>query len=311
MHALHILIPCFDDWEALLQLRARISHVLMKAGLHASITVVDDGSVNAAPNALMDGPEPLRLISLNRNMGHQKAIAVGLCDIYANQPEGPVLVLDADGEDNPEALPELLRTLENGGVEAAVAQRARRSEGFVFRLGYWFYQKLFRLLTGKQMDFGNFSLLSWRMVERLVHMHELWLSFPVALYKSRLPFARVPTARDKRLAGQSTMRHLGLVYHGMRMISVYASTVLVRTMSATFALSGLLALALGVILWRKFALGLTHPAWVIELFAMLIIIATVVMVQLVATTLVMSFVAERHGDIPLKGYAQHIAAIDE
>ena len=115
-------------------------------------------------------PTSLRLASvgevlyLARNMGHQRAIAVGLTYISMTFEPAAVVVMDSDGEDRAESIADLLAELKTGAVDAVVALRGRRWEFLGFRAFYTFYRFIFQMLTGRTIRFGNFTALSapWR-----------------------------------------------------------------------------------------------------------------------------------------------------
>ena len=76
------------------------------------------------------------------------------------QDADAVLVMDGDGEDPPEAIPALLAQAGDRKDFCIVAQRRKRTEKISFKLSYMVYKTVFRLVTGKQISFGNFSLTS-------------------------------------------------------------------------------------------------------------------------------------------------------
>src|SRR5436190_19681145 len=96
-----IVIPVFNDWESLRLLIARLDDSLSTASMRASLLVVDDGSTKA-PEALVSHSikaiDEVRLLTLRRNVGHQRAIAIGLAYAHENLACDEVVVMDADGE---------------------------------------------------------------------------------------------------------------------------------------------------------------------------------------------------------------------
>jgi len=110
-----ILMPVFNDWESVEQLMSRLGAVLDEASLRASVLLVDDGSAQPPPEGLGThvscGIVDLSIVRLRRNLGHQRAIAIGLGVAYDDYPPLPVVIMDADGEDRPEDVPRLYRAL--------------------------------------------------------------------------------------------------------------------------------------------------------------------------------------------------------
>src|SRR5262245_6175531 len=233
-----ILIPIFNDWAAAARLLAELDRVLHAAGRDARVLLVDDGS-SEPPAAELGPPAPSRLreieiLQLRRNVGHQRAIALGLSHAEASIPCDAVVVMDGDGEDRPEDVPRLLDELEkNGGGALVFAERLRRSEGPLFVTMYALYRWLHRLLTGERVRFGNFSAIPQRLLTRLVAMSDLWNHYAAAVIKSRIPYATIVTTRGVRYAGVTRMNYVALVTHGLSAMSVFGERIGVRLLAAT------------------------------------------------------------------------------
>lgn len=246
-----VLIPVYEDWVAAAALLVRLDAALARDGWRADVLVVDDCSV-ARPGAAVAPPAPaalerVRVLRLRRNLGHQRAIAVGLAFFEQEDPrsELPVLVMDGDGEDDPaDALALLARFVAEGCSRVVFAGRARRSEGPGFRIGYQLFKAAHVLLTGHRVRVGNFSVLPAASLHQLVVAPELWNHYAASVYKLRLPSAVVPVARSARLAGSSAMSWTGLVVHGLSAISVFAEVVGVRLLLVTAALVALTCVTL-------------------------------------------------------------------
>src|SRR5215475_9871414 len=114
--SLTILIPSFNDWDALRLLLPRIDKALEGAGRTASILVVDDASTDALPehwpSQIYSPIAPVEILHLRCNLGHQRAIALGLYHIHEFSESNAVIVMDGDGEDRAEDLPLLLKAFE-------------------------------------------------------------------------------------------------------------------------------------------------------------------------------------------------------
>lgn len=227
-HNLVIVTPVYEDDEASSQLFRELAAEL---GRQVFVVAVDDGSVKqpvgvaCISEAGLDGV----LIKLKRNVGHQRAIAIGLshvADCLGNAHR--IVVMDADGEDAPGSVSRLLKTLESDEVDVAVAQRKKRAESLWFRTLYLAYKGIFQLLTGRKMDFGNFMALKAPAVRRLVAMQELWVHVAACVLTSKLRVAACPLDRGMRYAGRSKMGLSGLVLHGFKGLMVFAEDVLVR-----------------------------------------------------------------------------------
>ena len=262
---LAIVIPSHNDWHCLRLLIPRINGVLSGHGLTAALVIVDDASAESAPSDLaadLSAISSCQVVRLRINLGHQRAIAVGLCFAHRNLSFERLLVMDADGEDRPEDILTLLRRSESNPAPRIIfAERAFRPAGVIFQTGYKFYRLMFRMLTGENIRFGNFSLIPISLLHRVIASPDLWNHYAVGLLKSRLPIDRIPCDRGKRLSGSSKMSLTSLVIHGLSAMSVYNDLIGAR---AFLAFAGLSAGCLGLGLLAvvvKFLTALAIPGW--------------------------------------------------
>ena len=259
-----VLLPVYNDWTAVSRL---LPLVLASLGDRAvGVMIVDDGSVQPMP-AGFGGERPetvrwLRVLRLRRNLGHQRAIAVGLCHIYEHVDCDAVVVMDADGEDRPEDVPRLLARLAlEPGAPIVFAERRRRAEGWLFKLFYRLYRALHILLTGASVRVGNFSVIPRARLSSLVIVSELWIHYAASAFRSKQPMVMVPTTRGHRLDGRSHMNFVALVVHGMSAISVYSDVVFTRLVVATAAIVISAIAMLGAVLWIRAFTAVEIPGW--------------------------------------------------
>ena len=306
---LHILIPIFNDWEVAALLLPHVDRVLTEHGLTADVVLVDDGST-VRPETF-DPPSLTRIgslgiLELRRNLGHQRAIAVGLTYVYEHMKPSAVVVMDGDGEDNPDDIPRLLAKLtEEGARKIIFAERTRRSEPLLFKLFYRIYRLLHVLLTGTRVRVGNFSIIPALALSRIVVISEMWNHYAAAVFNARIDYDMIPTARAKRLAGQSHMNFISLVVHGLSALSVYSHTIGVRLLVVAGTLIAATALSLvAMLVLQLFPVAL--PGWLPSAAALLLMLLS----QAVTAAAVFVFImlAGRQGTtvIPLRDYAYFV-----
>lgn len=273
MHgALHLAIvtPVYNDWVSLSHLIPALEAVLAQHGHTADLYAVDDGSTedSGLPTHL-GSPSVLKrveVVRLRRNVGHQRAIAMGLVVVAAAYPNGAVpaavVVLDADGEDRPAALPELLAAFSaQPRPSIVVASRARRTETRVFRGFYVVYKRLFRALVGFNIDFGNFCLLPFADLDGLVYDPNLWNHFAATLLRSKRPMVRLSIDRGRRYDGSSKMNFTSLVIHGLSALSVYFDIIITRILIMVGVLMGLAGAGIALVVGIVFFTELAIPGW--------------------------------------------------
>jgi glycosyltransferase involved in cell wall biosynthesis len=280
--SLIVMMPVLDDWISAAELLRRLDKAIAASGYSVTILLVDDGSVQQCDyDDFRSGFAVIRriqLLRLRRNLGVQRAIAIGLAHIQKSLSCDAVLVMDADGEDTPAGVDQLLRAYsESDGQKVIFAERIRRSESLVFRSFYVLYRVLHRWLTGIRVRVGNFSILSSGNLDTLVSMSELWNHYAAAVFRSRIPFGMVPIPRGKRIAGTSSMNFASLVSHGLSAISVFADIVGVRLLIASLGASVLSGLGIVVVIAIRIFTELAIPGWATYAVGVL----TIIMIQLI------------------------------
>jgi polyisoprenyl-phosphate glycosyltransferase len=268
---LAIVIPIYNDWSSFEILVRALNDVAHRLPHPITILGINDGSTQAPTSISLPTGSPIRaleLITLNCNLGHQRAIAIGLSECLRRENLTAVLVMDSDGEDSPSDIVAMVSALGKHPEAIVVARRAKRSEKLVFRVCYAVYKSVFRCLTGEFIDFGNFCLLPIAAVRRIVFMPDAWNHFAATLVKSRVPLQRIPTERATRFSGRSSMNMVGLVMHGFSAISVFSDRVLTRLLLLTGATS-FFAIAAGTaaVLLRLFT-DLAIPGWATNVFGL-------------------------------------------
>jgi hypothetical protein len=226
--SLIVVTPVYEDLETLRQLLLELTRIF---GNNAFIVVVDDGSVESPvqPQHLEACSAKGVILRLNRNIGHQRAIAVGLGYVCENLLQGQrIVIMDADGEDSPAAIASLLERMDKEDQDIVVAKRGARSDAVWFKIFYFFYCHLFRILTGRRLGFGNFMALQPWAARRLVTMQETAIHLAGAVVASQMRIGAHQIDRGVRYAGKSKMKLVPLVVHGFKGLIVFAEEVLVR-----------------------------------------------------------------------------------
>jgi polyisoprenyl-phosphate glycosyltransferase len=263
---LTVLMPIFNDWACAARLLPLIDAELSGTAAEVHVILIDDGSNTPASDDLVPTPlqsiSEIRVLSLRGNLGHQRAIAIGLYYVHRFLSADAIIVMDGDGEDRPCDISALLASLaESGGREIVFAARAKRLEQPVFRFFYHLYRLVHRVLTGIPVRVGNFSAVPRASVDRLMVSSDLWNHYAAAAFRSKLPLRMVPLERGRRLDGKSRMNFFALVVHGLSAISVFADVVGVRLLAGATAFSILSLLLLAGVVSARVAIPHAMPAW--------------------------------------------------
>jgi polyisoprenyl-phosphate glycosyltransferase len=303
-----VLMPLRDDWASAAELIRRLDKAISFDAYTMEIILVDDGSVQRCDrNDFQDSfsvVRAIRTLRLRRNLGHQRAIAIGLAYVQSTGSCDAVFVMDADGEDTPEGMAQLLRAFADiHGSKAIFAERSRRSESLVFRSFYHLYKILHRSLTGISVRVGNFSILPAHYLNTLVVLSELWNHYAAAVFRSNLPITMIPIPRGVRIAGNSRMNFVALVSHGLSAISVFGDIVGVRLLIgclAGFVLSGLGIVLVAMI---RFFTDRAIPGWATYATGTLAIIAIQMITMVTSFTFFMLSSRANLGFVPLRDYS--------
>jgi polyisoprenyl-phosphate glycosyltransferase len=260
-----IVIPVFNDSASLRILIEQLASVFSGQLSNVLLLIVDDGSVPPLADLIdadFKSAFQCRILTLKRNVGHERAIAIGISSAVHDDLADSLAIIDADGEDNPADIPRLIAAVRNpDDMTIAVGERRKRSERLLFRMFYHLYRILFLVLTGHRIRFGNLSAMPIAAARRLADMSELWLSLPATILRSHCPIAMVPTERSRRFHGQSHMSIVSLVVFGLSAIAVFVERALTRIILGAIALVAIAALSSATAVTLKLV-GMATPGWV-------------------------------------------------
>ena len=256
-------MPCLNDWGPVLRVLDDLSALASRTGAIA-VYVVDDGSTEEPPRWLRNRDFTnltTNIVRLQTNLGHQRALCIGLTTALNDESCSHFVLMDSDGEDRPSDVLQLLDALEKGGYQAAVATRRKRHAGNTFRALNRIFQWLFRVLTGTTLNFGNFMVLPRSTAVRLVNSADSWSNVPTSLMRSRVSIVRCTIDRGPRHDGDSRLGLVGLINHGLGAISVYSDVVFTRVIVASSAALGASVLVGITALVTRLVTGTPLPGW--------------------------------------------------
>jgi polyisoprenyl-phosphate glycosyltransferase len=226
----HIFVPLFFDSESFAQLRGKLKAVFPE-GYRPLFHVLDD-SAGADPKILpFASMSDVSVHTMPSHLGHQRALVYGLRSFLGScREEDLILVMDGDGQDSPEDVPRMIEAFLGSRPfqPVVLAVRSGRSEGLCFRLLHWWYQLLFRVLTGNRFNTGNFLLFSSSWGKENISHHFFDKSFASSILALAEKKVFVPSRRGPRYSGQSKMNYPALFLHGMRMLAPFSRKILWR-----------------------------------------------------------------------------------
>ncbi|WP_432535894.1 glycosyltransferase family 2 protein [Kineococcus arenarius] len=263
--ALSVVVPARDEAEVLPALAARLRPVLdgMDAGGLGGyeVLVVDDGSTDATPVVLARmrrGWPQLRVVRLRTGAGHQAALSAGLA---RSRGRRGVVTMDADLQDPPELLPDLLAAA-RGDVEVVYAVRSDRSvDGPLKRLTAAAFYRLVRALGGTApAQAGDFRYTSRAVVDTVLQLPEQHRVLRLVVPELGFRAATVPYARAARGAGRTKYPLRRMVR--LSLDAITGSSTAPLRLATLFGLGGaVLTSLLLVYALVSFAAGSTVPGW--------------------------------------------------
>ncbi|THU30429.1 glycosyltransferase [Niastella caeni] len=271
-----ILAPCFNEQVTICTFLKKLEEVLTPLKEEFRVVIVDDCSQDNTLNLLSTFNFKAQHIQLNVlhlkfNIGHQGAIYQGLLYIGEQSPAA-VIIMDCDGEDDPAAIPELLQ---NKTYDIVEVKRGKRSEGIQFRCAYFLYKMLFRFVTGKTIDFGNYCLINKNIIERIKHTS--FVHLPAYLLKQKASTTFITYNRGKRIDGRSKMGYKGLLLHAFKSMIEFAEDLLLLFFRLFVVLMIIFLLVSSNVLYQKFITHTAIPGWFSTLAISLIILAVLCM----------------------------------
>ena len=312
-----ILMPVYNDWECVPPLLADIDAVLAgRGGTGLRVILVDDGSdrreLTLPPKGTYRAIRSVEALRLRRNLGHERAIAIGLAWSYQERPCDAVIVMDADGEDRPKDIPALIERWEAERRRPIVfAWRGLRMEGATFQLFYRLYLVLHFFLVGAMARVGHFSLVPRAQLSRLVVVSELWNHFAASVFKARLPRVTVPTDRGRRIAGRSNMNFVSLVTHGLSAISVFAETAGVRILFASSCFGALTVGLIAAVIVLSLATNLAIPGWATYTTGLLLLLLAQFAIASFMAVLFVLTTRNNLSFLPLRDYPHFVESVEE
>jgi polyisoprenyl-phosphate glycosyltransferase len=266
--SLGIVVPCFNEEEVLLETARRLTALLRammtdgRVAAGSQVVFVDDGSrdrtweiiegLAATSDSLVGG------IKLSRNRGHQNALLAGLYTCDADV----LLSIDADLQDDTQAIPEMIRAYARGAHVVYGVRNDRASDGFFKRATAQVFYRLISALGAESVyNHADFRLMSRRAVEALMSFREVNLFLrgmvPLIGFKSAIVYY----TRSERLAGESKYPLRKMVALALDAVTSFSIAPL-RFITGLGFLVFLLSAAMGVwTLWVRLFTDRAVPGW--------------------------------------------------
>lgn len=251
-----IVIPVYNEAAVLPALWSRLNAVMSaQAGTAWRVIFVDDGSRDqsaALIRGFQSGTSVCTLVELSRNFGHQAALSAGLAEAADSDA---AITLDADLQDPPELIPELLAAW-RGGAEVVLAVRRSRAERGLRRLGFDAFHRLFQQVTDFPLpaNTGTFGLLARPALEAFNQMPERHRFFPGLRAWVGFTQREVLYDRQERAAGEPVQSFRRLMRYALDGVFSFSHLPLRLLTYAGMAIAGI-GFAIGLFFVLRRLLG--------------------------------------------------------
>ncbi|TGV09099.1 glycosyltransferase [Alcaligenaceae bacterium 429] len=224
---LSVVIPLYNEAAVLPLLIPRLLAILQTTGLRHEIVFVDDGSQDNSLTLLRQAVAqglPLRIVVLSRNFGKEAAVSAGLEHCKGDA----VIVMDADLQDPPELIPDMVLAWAAGADVVTMKRRTRQGDSWLKRSTAHLYYRLLNRMSSIRIpaDTGDFRLMSRQVIDAILQLPErnrynkglfAWVGFNTHV----IEYDRAP-----RPAGQSKWNYLHLCNLALDGITSFSSAPL-------------------------------------------------------------------------------------
>lgn len=258
---LSVVIPVYNEQMNIEPLYKRLSEVLAGMGKNYEIIYVNDGSRDTSLSILhqlsaLDAH--VKYIDFSRNFGHQLAISAGIEKANGEY----IVVMDGDGQDPPELLPELYDKALQGFQVVYAKRRKRDGESFLKKFTAKMFYRLLAKITSIEIpvDTGDFRIIHRKIQQVLLRMPEQhkyirgqisWIGFNQTFLEYD---------RAERMAGETKFTYKKMIRFALDGISSFSVWPLKIATIGGFVVSGISFLLILYTLYQKF-FGEVVPGW--------------------------------------------------
>ncbi len=239
MRKIIILIPVYNDWKSFEKLIKEIDeNIKVFKNIIFECLVINDASTIQIPDIVKPSKfESIEILNMVKNKGHARCNAFGIRYVFKNKSFDNLILMDGDGEDRPIEIKSLIDKINENPKLSVVAKRVKRSEGPFFQLLYQVHKLITIFFTGKNINFGNYCILTKDDVEKLYSKASLWSSFSGSVKKHIRYFNEINSIRGLRYFGPSQMSIFKLIIHSLSIIAVFKYQVFLRSTLMIIALA--------------------------------------------------------------------------
>ena len=254
---LSIVIPLFNEEESVHPLANEIKKVLNPIGMQYEVVFVDDGSTDLSLKNVKDicnTDRKFKYVSFRKNYGKSAALQVGFQYVTGDV----VVTMDADLQDDPKEIPNLLKKL-NEGYDLCSGWKKKRRDPIIKKLSSKFFNFVTKIFSGIKIHDFNCGLKAYRkeVVENLYVHGELHRYMPVLAKWQGFTITEIPVQHHPRRYGKTKFGISRFFKGFIDLITVIFSTRYTKRPLHFFGFFGAMAMILGIIV-----LGFLSALWI-------------------------------------------------
>lgn len=258
---LSIVIPVYNEEMNIGKLNARVHASVSQMGLPYEVVYINDGSKDQSLTILKmlaAADAHVKFIDLSRNFGHQLAITAGM--EYASGEH--IVIMDGDGQDPPELIPELYAKAQEGFEVVYAKRRKRDGENFLKKFTAKMFYRFLAKITSIEIpvDTGDFRIIHrkiQRLLKQMPEQHKFirgqisWLGFNQTFLEYD---------REERMGGNTKFTYKKMIRFALDGISSFSTWPLKIATIGGFLVSIVSFILIIYTLYEKY-FGTTEPGW--------------------------------------------------
>ncbi len=247
-HKISILVPLFNEEESLSKLARAIVESLSKISSNYELYFVDDGSTDNSLNVIKELSKTnnrIKYISFRKNYGKSAALNIG----FKNVSGDVVITMDADLQDDPAEIPNLIKELEKG-FDLVSGWKKHRYDPFIKKYSSKFFNYVTKIMTGIKIHDFNCGLKAYRKdVVKDIDIHgELHRYIPVLADWKGYKVTEIPVKHHPRRYGKTKFGVSRFFKGFLDLVTVIFTTRYIRRPLHFFGLLGLISFLAGFLI---------------------------------------------------------------
>jgi hypothetical protein len=225
------LIPVYNDWKSLNLLLKKINLELKKKNYFSEILIINDASTIKKIINIKNlfNIKNIFILNTKKNLGSQICIYLALKHINQFKKEYIITIIDSDGEDDPKEINKMISLAVKNKDHVITSNRLARKESLIIKLLYRVHLVVTFIMTGQWISFGNYTCFNSRNIKKIIINEDGCYAHPANVIK-HAKIIRIFAKRNKRFFDKSKVNLLGLIFHSLRIISVFQKKIFFRSL---------------------------------------------------------------------------------